>query len=137
MLAFSAISNDDKIGLLLFHDEVDQYIPPRKGQKHALRVVREVLARGREESADDILRTRRGPDFGSLPRTIGRRLREQLVVIYWYWRRTRVSPRWVNSRCFRKVMPSKTESPSILGLILALTSSRRISPRPTWSSQVR
>ena len=51
LLAFSAIYNDDKVGLLLFHGEVDQFIPPRKGQKHALRVVREVLARGEETSA--------------------------------------------------------------------------------------
>ena len=51
LLAFSAIHNDDKVGLLLFHREVDEYIPPRKGQKHALRVVREVLARGRDEAA--------------------------------------------------------------------------------------
>lgn len=49
LLAFSAIYNNDKIGLLLFHGEADEYIPPRKGQKHALRVIREVLARGREE----------------------------------------------------------------------------------------
>ncbi len=48
LLAFSAIHNDDKVGLLLFHGEVEEYIPPRKGQKHALRVVREVLARGEE-----------------------------------------------------------------------------------------
>ena len=50
LVAFSAIYNDDKVGLLLFHRDVDEYIPPRKGQKHALRVVREVLARGQEES---------------------------------------------------------------------------------------
>ena len=49
LLAFSAINNDDKVGLLLFHGEAEEYIPPRKGQKHALRVIREVLARGREE----------------------------------------------------------------------------------------
>ena len=49
LLAFSAIENDDKVGLLLFHRAVDEYIPPRKGQKHALRVVREVLARGQGE----------------------------------------------------------------------------------------
>ena len=48
LLAFSAIYNDDKVGLLLFHGDVEQFIPPRKGQKHALRVVREVLARGQE-----------------------------------------------------------------------------------------
>ncbi len=46
LLAFSAIKNDDKVGLTLFHSEIEQYIPPRKGQKHALRVIREVLAHG-------------------------------------------------------------------------------------------
>jgi uncharacterized protein (DUF58 family) len=46
LIAFSAIKNDDKVGLVLFHSEIEQYIPPRKGQKHALRVVREVLAHG-------------------------------------------------------------------------------------------
>ena len=51
LVAFSAIYNDDKVGLLLFHRDVDEYIPPRKGQKHALRVVREVLARGQEDTA--------------------------------------------------------------------------------------
>ncbi|HIJ82734.1 MAG: hypothetical protein HW380_3007 [Magnetococcales bacterium] len=49
LLAFSAIHNDDKVGLILFHGEIEQYIPPRKGQTHALRVVREVLAHGRED----------------------------------------------------------------------------------------
>jgi len=44
LLAMSAISNDDKVGLALFHGQVEQYIPARKGQKHALRVIREVLA---------------------------------------------------------------------------------------------
>ncbi len=48
LLAFSAIRNDDKVGLTLFHGGIEQYIPPRKGQKHALRVVREVLAHGAE-----------------------------------------------------------------------------------------
>lgn len=46
LIAFAAINNNDKIGLLLFDDETQAYIPPRKGQKHALRVVREVLAEG-------------------------------------------------------------------------------------------
>ena len=43
LLAFSAIANQDKIGLILFHNESELFIPPRKGQKHALRIVREVL----------------------------------------------------------------------------------------------
>lgn len=46
LLAFSAIRNDDNVGLVLFHGGIEHYIPPRKGQKHALRVVREVLAHG-------------------------------------------------------------------------------------------
>jgi uncharacterized protein (DUF58 family) len=49
LLAFSAIANEDKVGLLLFHGHAEAYIPPRKGAKHALRVVRDVLARGRGE----------------------------------------------------------------------------------------
>ena len=79
MLAFSAIENDDKVGLLLFHGEVDEYIPPRKGQKHALRVVREVLARGREESPDAEPRARPRIDFASMPRTIAARLRQLMA----------------------------------------------------------
>jgi len=43
VLAFSAIRNNDKVGLLLFTDEVEKFIPPRKGREHVLRVIREVL----------------------------------------------------------------------------------------------
>jgi uncharacterized protein (DUF58 family) len=43
VLAFSANNNNDKIGLILFSDQVEQYIPPKKGRRHILRVVREVL----------------------------------------------------------------------------------------------
>jgi len=43
VLAFSAIRNNDKVGLVLFTDEVEKFIPPRKGRKHVLRVIREVL----------------------------------------------------------------------------------------------
>ncbi len=50
LLAMSAVENGDKVGLLLFHGGADLYIPPRKGGKHALRVVREVLARGEAHS---------------------------------------------------------------------------------------
>jgi len=56
LLAFSAIRSDDKVGLLLFHSNVEQYIPPRKGQRHALRVVREVLS----HESDDAIATARG-----------------------------------------------------------------------------
>jgi uncharacterized protein (DUF58 family) len=43
ILAFSAIRNNDKVGLILFSDTVEKFIPPRKGRKHVLRVIREVL----------------------------------------------------------------------------------------------
>lgn len=43
VLAFSAIRNNDKVGLILFTDGVEKFIPPRKGRRHVLRVIREVL----------------------------------------------------------------------------------------------
>ena len=43
-LAFSAIKNNDKVGLILFTDRVEKFVPPRKGTRHVLRVIRELLA---------------------------------------------------------------------------------------------
>ena len=43
LLAFSANRNGDKVGLLLFSDQVEKYLPPAKGQKHVLRILREIL----------------------------------------------------------------------------------------------
>nr|AUN36967.1 protein PA3071 [uncultured bacterium] len=43
VLAFSAIKNNDKVGLIIFTDDVELYVPPNKGRKHVLRVIREVL----------------------------------------------------------------------------------------------
>jgi len=43
VMAFSAIRNNDKVGLILFTDEVEKFIPPRKGRRHVLRVIREIL----------------------------------------------------------------------------------------------
>jgi len=43
VLAFSAISNQDKVGLLLFSDHVEKFIPPAKGKSHVLRLIRELL----------------------------------------------------------------------------------------------
>ncbi len=42
-LAFSALQNNDKIGLILFSDEIELYIPPKKGKSHVLRIIRELL----------------------------------------------------------------------------------------------
>ncbi len=43
VLAFSAIKNNDKVGLIMFSDKVEKFIPPRKGRTHVLRVIRELL----------------------------------------------------------------------------------------------
>ena len=43
LLAFSAIRNSDKVGLLLYTDRVERYLPPKKGRRHVLRVVRDIL----------------------------------------------------------------------------------------------
>ncbi|AFH49762.1 Hypothetical protein IALB_2057 [Ignavibacterium album JCM 16511] len=44
ILSFSALKNNDKVGLLLFTDKIEKFVPPRKGRKHVLRIVREVLS---------------------------------------------------------------------------------------------
>lgn len=43
LLAFSAIKNNDRVGLLLFTDVIEKFIPPKKGKKHVLRLIRELL----------------------------------------------------------------------------------------------
>ncbi|PKK89194.1 MAG: DUF58 domain-containing protein [Candidatus Wallbacteria bacterium HGW-Wallbacteria-1] len=43
LLAFSAIKNNDRVGLMFFTDGVEKYIPPKKGKQHVIRVIREVL----------------------------------------------------------------------------------------------
>ena len=58
LLALSAIRNRDKVGLLLYTDQIEEYIPPNKGRRHVLRVVREILfheARGRGTDSVDAL----------------------------------------------------------------------------------
>ena len=44
VLAFSAIRNNDKVGLIMFTDQIEKYVPPKKGRHHVLRVIREILA---------------------------------------------------------------------------------------------
>ncbi len=44
ILAFSAMKNNDKVGLILFTDKIEKFVPPRKGKTHVLRLVREVLS---------------------------------------------------------------------------------------------
>ena len=44
VLAFSAMKNNDKVGLVLFTDKIEKFVPPRKGRQHVLRIIREVLS---------------------------------------------------------------------------------------------
>src|SRR5438874_7426956 len=43
LLAFSAIKNNDRVGLIIFTDRVEKFVPPKKGKKHVLRVISEIL----------------------------------------------------------------------------------------------
>lgn len=54
LIAFSAIRNNDRVGLLIFTDTVELYIPPLKGQRHAQRIVRELLAAEPRRPGTDI-----------------------------------------------------------------------------------
>jgi uncharacterized protein (DUF58 family) len=54
LLAFSANRNGDKVGLLLFSDQIEQYLPPDKGQKHVLRVLREILFHPNQSKKTDL-----------------------------------------------------------------------------------
>lgn len=53
-IAFSAIKNNDKVGLILFSDKVEMFIPPKKGRSHILRLVRELLEFRAESKGTDI-----------------------------------------------------------------------------------
>jgi uncharacterized protein (DUF58 family) len=55
LLAFSAISNNDKVGIILFSDQIELYIPAKKGKQHILRIIREIL---------DVQPKGRGTDLG-------------------------------------------------------------------------
>jgi len=72
VLAFSAIRNQDKVGLILFTDGVEQYIPPRKGRKHVLRVIREILYYEPR---------RRGTDLNYALEFLGRVIAHRAVVV--------------------------------------------------------
>jgi len=71
VLAFAATTNHDKVGLLLFSDHVERLIPPRKGRRHVLRLVRELLA---------FRPAGRGTDLRLALDTAGRVLRRRAIV---------------------------------------------------------
>lgn len=72
VLAFSAIRSNDKVGLILFSDDVERYVPARKGNRHVLRIIRELLT---HEPAG------RGTDIGAALEFLGRVARRKVVCI--------------------------------------------------------
>ncbi len=51
VIAFAAITNNDKVGVIFFSDKVEKYIPPKKGRSHVLRIIRELIALQPSQSA--------------------------------------------------------------------------------------
>ena len=70
-LSISAIRNNDKVGLICFSDRIEAYIPPRKGTKHVLRVIRELLALEPEG---------KGTDLGSALEFLGKVQKKRSIV---------------------------------------------------------
>ena len=54
LLAFSAIKNNDRVGLILFTDQVERFVPPKKGRSHVMRVVTEILNAKPESEGTDL-----------------------------------------------------------------------------------
>lgn len=72
LFAFSALRNNDKVGMLLFTDTVELFIPPKKGKNHSLRLIRELLAYEPK---------RRGTDIGVCLDTLNRVIKRKAIVI--------------------------------------------------------
>lgn len=54
VIAFAATNNNDKVGLIIFTDKIELYVPPRKGRTHVLRIIREMIAFNSSGSGTDI-----------------------------------------------------------------------------------
>ncbi len=71
LITLAAMRNDDKVGMALFSDRVERYIPPKKGRRHGLRLIRDLLAYQPESRATDL---------GAALTFLGRVLRRRAVV---------------------------------------------------------
>jgi uncharacterized protein (DUF58 family) len=107
VLAFSATRNNDKVGLLLFSDQVEKIIMPKKGRSHILRVIREILF---HQPAG------RGTDLPHALRTLNRLLRRKAVCFLLSDFLTEESVAWIR--------PPVREKSGDLQKILALTGKR-------------
>ena len=73
LFAFSALKNNDKVGLLLFSDKVELFVPPKKGKKHILRLIRELIA---FEPID------KGTDIAMALTTLSKVIKRQGILIF-------------------------------------------------------
>ena len=89
MLAFAAVSNKDKVGLLLFSDHVEKYIPPAKGRSHVLRIIRELLTYRPRPSGTDL-----APPLETVGRVLKRKATVFLVSDFWAGDFSRSCGRW-------------------------------------------
>lgn len=71
VIAMAAIKNNDRVGLLLFTDRVEKFVPPKKGRRHALRLIRDLLA---------FRPVGRGTDLSAALEYLGRLLRQRAIV---------------------------------------------------------
>ena len=71
LLAFSAIRNNDKVGLLLFSERIESYIPPRSGRSHVMRVIRDLVATKAHG---------RGTDIADALKSLARILKKKAVI---------------------------------------------------------
>jgi uncharacterized protein (DUF58 family) len=101
VLAFSAIRNNDKVGLILFTEDVEKFIPPRKGRRHVLRVIREILFFEPKHAGTDL---NRALEF--LLRVLSHRA--VAVVISDFLGQTHVSRAEINAHLRRRAVFSDT-----------------------------
>ena len=91
-LAFSAIQNNDKIGVIFFSDRIEKYIPPQKGRKHILYIIREMLDFHPQSRKTDV-----GEAMEYLTRVLKNKSRRMLRRLsaaaraMWWWRTTMAS----------------------------------------------
>jgi uncharacterized protein (DUF58 family) len=114
VLAFSAIANKDKVGLVMFSDQVEKYIPPAKGKSHVLRLIRELLTFEPEG---------RGTDFNEPLKLLGSVLKRKATVFlvsdFWatgYSTRLSVLARKHDLVAVRVRDPRETDLPAV-GLV--------------------
>lgn len=71
VLALAAIKNNDEVGLLIFSDQIEHYIAPRKGRNHVLRLIRDLLA---------VKSSGRGTDLSLALRTVNKLLKQRAII---------------------------------------------------------